>query len=103
MKYNIGDKIFFAEEKLPYTVRACDNRFLVCTKVFKLKPKTVLHTIVDLEAGIRSTDGCSIGTYSYDDDYSCKLNLEELQSGKSYISHVNRIALNIVKSISGKS
>ena len=103
MKYNIGDKIYFAEEKLPYTVRACDNRFLVCTKAFNLRPKTVMYTIVDLEAGIRGTDGYSIGPYSYYDDSDCKDYLEELQSGESYISRVNRIALNIMKSVSGKS
>lgn len=97
MKYNVGDKIRFAEEKRPYKVRACDERFLVCTKPYNLRPQTVIYTIVDLKAGIRGTDGYSIGPYSYYSDNDCINYLKELKSGESYISYRNRIELNIVE------
>ena len=116
-KYNVGDKIWFAEEKKPYTVRACDERFLVCTKPYNLRPKTVIYTIVDLEEGIRGTDNYSIGPYDYYYTKDCEGLLLELQQwangikteieeGQEYvieplygtqISHRNRIELNIVK------
>ena len=41
----VGDKIRFAEEKKPYTIRACDDRFLVCTKPYNFRPKTMLYII----------------------------------------------------------
>ena len=63
MKYNKGQKIWFAEEKCPYTIRACNERYLICTKPYR--PKTVMYTIVDLEEEIRGTDGYSIGPYDY--------------------------------------
>ena len=65
MKFNKGQKIWFAEEKRPYTIRACNERYLICTKPFNLQPKTVMYTIVDLEEEIRGTDGYSIGPYDY--------------------------------------
>ena len=77
--YKVGDKILFAEEKRPYTIRACDERFLVCTKPFNLIPKTVQYTIVDLEEEIRGTDGYAIGPYDYYEDADCESILKELQ------------------------
>ena len=110
MKYKVGDKIRFAEEKRPYVVRACDERFLVCTKPFNLRPKTVMYTIVDLVEGIRGTDGYAIGPYDYYEQEDCDAYLKELQQSAKYadedgvihiiegahISYRNRIELNIV-------
>ena len=106
-KYKVGDKIYFAEEKRPYTIRACDKRFLICTKPFNLKPKTVIYTIVDLVEGIRGTDNYSIGWCDYYKTEDCKEMLKELQETYNkndgelwlegtFISHRNRINLNIV-------
>ena len=80
MKFNKGQKIWFAEEKRPYTIRACNERYLICTKPFNLQPKTVMYTIVDLEEEIRATDGYRIGPYVYysQEDYDAYLKeLEE--------------------------
>ena len=116
-KYNVGDRIWFAEEKKPYVVKACDDRFLVCTKPYNFKPKKVLYTIVDLKEGIRGTDNYSICPYDYYYPKDCQGLLFELQETakkeKTYvidgqevvvscfegtqISHRNRIELNIVK------
>ena len=116
-EYNVGDKIYFAEEKKPYTIRACDERFLICTKPYNFRPRTVIYTIVDLVEGIRGTDNYSIGPYDYYDTDDCNAVLGELQQWASgvkteivdgqevlveplfgtQISHRNRIELNIVK------
>ena len=105
-KYNVGDKIYFAEEKRPYTISACDKRFLICTKQYNLKPKTVIYTIVDLKEGIRGTDNYSIGWCDYYKTEDCKEMLKELQEASSeptiegtYISRKNRIELNIVNKL----
>ena len=106
MKYKIGDKIYFAEEKKPYTIRACDERFLICTKPYNFKPKTVIYTIVDLKEGIRGTDNYSIGWCDYYTTRDCKRMLKELQKTYAdndyplfgtYISRRNYIGLNIVE------
>lgn len=117
MKYKVGNKIWFAEEKRPYTVRACDDRFLICTKPYNFKPKTVIYTIVDLVDGIRGTDNYSIGWCDYYETADCEAMLRELQKTASeestemvdgvlvhiqplmgtYISRRNRIELNIVE------
>lgn len=115
MKYNVGDKVFFAEEKRPYTIRACNERFLICTKPFNLA-HTVLYTIADLKEGIRGTDGYSMGPYSYQSDEDCRAFLAELiqgaaidernekseiieDIGSGHISYYNRIPLVIVRCI----
>ena len=110
--YKVGDKIYFAEEKRPYTVRACDERYLICTKPYNFKPETVLYTIVDLKEGIRGTDGYSLGPYSYYSTEDCESFLKELQEsdrlkkrcgnewvdiGAGHISYRNRIKLNVSK------
>lgn len=97
MRYSVGDRIRFKEEKRPYTVRACDERFLVCTKPYNLRPHTVQYTIVDLVEEIRGTDGYSISPYDYYSDKDCQDYLEELQSGESHISYRNWIPLNIME------
>lgn len=111
MDYKVGDKIYFAEEKRPYTIRACDDRFLICTKPFNLIPKTVEYTIVDLVEEVRGTDGYAIGPYDYYEDEDCEAYLKDLQESRKYededgvihciehahISYRNRIPLNIVK------
>ena len=110
-KYNKGQKIWFAEEKRPYTIRACNERYLICTKPYR--PKTVIYTIVDLEEEIRGTDGYSIGPYDYYSQEDCDAYLKELEEGmerekdndgfiiqdlgSAHVSYRNRIELNIIK------
>lgn len=36
MKVNVGDKVYFPNEKKPYRVRARDERFIICTKPINL-------------------------------------------------------------------
>ena len=118
MKYKVGDKIYFEEEKRPYIVRACDDRFLICTKPYNFKPNTVQYTIVDLEEGIRGTDGYCVSPHDYYETEDCENFLRELQEGAriqeenrgnlrdggliydigaGHVSYRNRIELNIIE------
>ena len=54
-KFKVGDKIHFEGERNAYTIRACDSRYLICTKPFNPR-KTVLYTIVDLQEKVRGTE-----------------------------------------------
>lgn len=94
-KYKVGDLIGFVEEKQRYTIRACDNRYLICTKPFNLK-HTVLYTIVDLKKGIRGTDNLVFG-FGYETSRQCGDNLKLLQDGIMEISKRNQIILNFAE------
>ena len=39
MIYAVGDRIRFAGERNGYTVRASDDRYLICTKPFNCRGK----------------------------------------------------------------
>ena len=104
MEYGVGDKIYFAEERYPYTIQACDERYLICTKPFNPK-HTVLYTIVDLKDGIRGADNYwKWGGYvDYKDRKECERMLRALygdcdeEDRPVMISPRNRIDLDIVK------
>lgn len=53
----VGDKVKFASQKRPYTVRAItsDGRFVICTKPFNPQ-RTVLYTVIDFDTGRRGPD-----------------------------------------------
>lgn len=94
-KYKIGDKVKFAEEKQRYTVSACDDRYLVCTKPFNPK-KTYLYTMVDLKSKIRGTDGYAMNWgFDYRKKEDAEKYISNLKSGEIEISYRNRIKLNI--------
>ena len=58
-KYNFksGMKIWFTGEVKSYTIRSCNERYLVCTKPYNFKKNTVIYTMVDLWEGVRGRDG----------------------------------------------
>jgi len=86
-----GDKIKFAGEQQRYTVRACDNRFAVCTKPFNLMG-TVLYTIVDLFQGVRGTENL-IFCAGFETDEQCQQALARLVTGETEVSRRNRVKL----------
>lgn len=92
-KAQVGDKIWFAAEKRPYTVRACDERFIICTKPCF---KTVLYTIIDLRFDIRGTENL-IFCMGFETDELCNEALVRLQQGESEVSRRNRVELDIIK------
>lgn len=89
----VGDKITFNEERMSYTIRACNERYAVCTKPFNPR-RTVLYTIVDFENNIRGTENFIFGMGA-ETKQDCEEMLKRLISGETEISHRNRISLNI--------
>lgn len=90
-----GDRIWFAEEKRPYAVRAADARYAVCTKPFNPK-RTVLYTVVDSVEQIRGTENL-IFCAGAETDQQCADMLLRITSGKTEISRRNRIPLRIAR------
>jgi hypothetical protein len=89
----VGDRVYFAEEKRPYKVRACNERYAVCTKPFN-PLRTVLYTIIDLQEQARGRENL-IFCMGFESDQSCLEALHRLQSGESEVSHRHRIPLQI--------
>lgn len=94
LKYPVGSKIKFKEEKQRYTVQAAGEEWLICTKPFNAR-KTVIYTIVDLEEQIRGTDNYVFSPFDYEERSDCEECLADLIKGKAGISYRNRIALDI--------
>lgn len=92
---SIGSRIWFAEDKRPYTVQARDDRFLVCTKPFAAK-KTVLYTIVDLHTEMRGTDGFVFGL-GYETRADCDDALTTIVKHGEGISRRNCIPVNATR------
>ena len=93
MKVDTGDKIYISNEKKPYTVKARDDRYIICTKPFNPQ-RTVLYFIIDLKEKWRAPDDrvfCS----GYETDEQCLERLRELQSGKIELSFRRGIPLDI--------
>ena len=95
--FSVGQKIFFEKDKRPYTVRACDSRFIICTKPFNLK-NTVLYTIIDLKRNVRGTENL-IFCMGFESDQDCQEALIRLQSGESEVTYRNFVELDIRKII----
>lgn len=92
---SVGDRVWFEGERMPYTVKACDHRYLICTKPFAAK-KTVIYSIVDLCQRIRGTENL-VFCMGFETDEQCQDALKRLQNKESEISHKSQILLNIVK------
>lgn len=92
---HIGNRIWFAEEKRPYTIRAQNERYLICTKPFAPK-KTVIYSIVDLDEKVRGTDSLIFGL-GYETEDCIAQNMALLASGEMEVSHRNRIPLDVVR------
>ena len=87
----VGAKIRFFGEKRPYTIRAANRRFAVCTKPFNLK-RTVLYTVIDIEQGVRGTENLVFG-FGAETDQQCEEMLARLAAGETEVSHRNRVRL----------
>ena len=94
MQYKLGDKIKFFSEKQPYTITACNKRYIIATKPFNLK-KTYMYTIIDLEENVRGPDNMIFGPgHEYDCKVDASIALNELVQGLLGISRY-RIELDI--------
>ena len=88
MIYAVGDRIRFAGERNDYTVRASDDRYLICTKPFNCMG-TTLYTIVDLQDRVRGREDLIFGA-SFETDEDCRNALARVSSGLTGISHRHR-------------
>ena len=80
---SIGDKVYFARDVRPYTVKAVGKQFAICTKPFNLKG-TVLYTIIDFEEDIRGPNDGIFNVYDYtvqEDIDACLADLLDPESG----------------------
>lgn len=85
MKIKVGDKIKFESEKQKYTVQACSNRFVVCTKPFNAR-KTVLYTIIDFKRNVRGRENL-IFCFGFETKRDCEKAIERLVSKESEVSY----------------
>jgi hypothetical protein len=92
-----GMKIWFKEEKRSYTIRACNERYLVCTKPYNFRKETVIYSMVDLWEGIRGRDGYVFSPYSYYTQEDCDAYLKELINGEASVSRRGCLDVHIVK------
>lgn len=93
MKVSVGDKVYIPTDKRPYTVKARDDRYIICTKPFNAK-HTVLYFIIDLLNKWRAPDNM-IFCHGYETDEDCVERLEELQDGTIELSRRRGIPLDI--------
>jgi len=91
---NVETKIRFGADKQFYKVKACNNRFAICTRPYNPK-HTVYYTIIDLAMLIRGTNNLIFNSYDYTDQKDIDLCLKELMKGKVEISHRNNVQLDI--------
>lgn len=91
----VGGRVWFVEDKRPYTVQARNDRFLVCTKPFAAK-NTVLYTVVDLDEEARGTDGFVFGL-GYETRADCEDALNTIVEHGEGITRRNRVSLNVSK------
>jgi hypothetical protein len=91
MRVEVGDKVYTPFEQNPYTVRARDDRYIICTRPHR---NTVLYFIIDLKRKWRAPDNmvfCS----GYETNEDCQERLRELQCGELGLSQRMGIRLDI--------
>ena len=91
----IGSKIRFAREPEEYTVKACNERFVIC--VF-IKRFVVHYTIIDLENKIRGPHNFRYNRYDFISNWYCEKCLKDLGNEISgvKISETGRKPLDII-------
>lgn len=93
MKVAIGDKVYIPSEKRPYTVKARDDRYIICTKPFNLQ-NTVFYFIIDLVEKWRAPDNM-VFCFGYETDEDCLERLKDLQEGTIELSRRRGVPLDI--------
>ena len=85
-----GEKVRVAEYKRPFTVRAANDRYAICTRPMF---GTVLYFIADLKEGVRGTEGV-VFEMGAETDEDCEAMLRRLSDGDTAVSRRNRVPLN---------
>lgn len=100
----VGDKVYFSDQKRPFTVRACNDHFAICTKPLNIH-KTCLYTIIDWKKGLRNRNNMVFNPYDYmvqEDINKCLRDLTDPEH-VCEISHRGAVKLDIVKVVRGRS
>jgi hypothetical protein len=84
MRVEVGDKVFIPNQKKPFTVRARNERYIICTKPYNPQ-HTVLYFIVDLVNKWRAPDNM-VFCFGYETGEDCRERLKELQDGAIELS-----------------
>lgn len=93
LSYSVGDKIKFKNEKKPYKITACNDRFILATKPFNLQ-HTYLYVLVDIEEMVRGADNYKCyGEYT--DPKEAAEMLKLCDSGELEVSYRNFTRLDI--------
>lgn len=90
----VGDKIYFYDEKRGFEIKARDERYLICTKPAFGK---AIYTILDSEELINSTNNYVFNPYNYLDQGNINQSLIDLENGEYELSL--RHQANIIKVI----
>lgn len=99
MKLQVGDKIYFAGKKYPFTVRAASGKWAIATKPFNVQ-HTVLYTIIDQEKGIRGRHNMIFNCFDFVNTGGCRLCLWHLLREQLEISHRYNVPYQPLKIIS---
>jgi hypothetical protein len=90
----VGAKVWVRTDKRPYTVRARNEFFAVCTKPFNAR-RTVLHCILDARRGLRGPENLIFGMGA-ETDQQCAEMLARLTAGESEVSHRHCVEWDVV-------
>lgn len=93
--WNVGDKLWFRDERLGYTIQAADGRFVVCSKPMNAL-KTVLYCIVDAKNKIRGPENLVFGLGAETKE-QCEEMLKRIQEGETEISQRHKASLHVIK------
>lgn len=121
MKLQVGKKVKFKSDKLPYTVMASSERFAVCsrklnrradarllhyqvemhayssfTQAYEDNKDNPVYTIIDFDKNIRGKDNLVFGYYDYFDTNSCNEALNFLEEGGMEVSRRSKIELDLI-------
>lgn len=123
-KHNLqkGQKVYFENEKLPYTVMATSERYAIVvrklsrrqdadllwyrvemesylsfTEAYEDLKNCPVYSILDFESGMRSSDDYVFGVFDYFKERDCKKAIKYLESGKMDLSRRHEAILNIDK------
>ena len=89
----VGSRVSIPNERRPYTVRASNVAFSICTKPHF---RTVLYFIIDWEQRRRGPEN-TVFECGAESDRDCQEMLDRLTSGESEVSHRRDVPLDITK------
>lgn len=91
----VGDKVYFVDQKSPMTVKSRSVRYAILTEPF-YRNKTVYHSILDFEAQWKAPHNLiNKDTYDFEDQTSIDECMFHLMEGKIGLSEKRGCDINI--------